>query len=939
MTVHRRRFYWGYWWAVHLRWWWADARLLLRRTVAEFGDDHCPQLAASISYYVLFSVFPLAILVVAVAGLILTDTTIRRDVTDQLFDALPLSEGEGRADLENAIDGVATGFSALGLLSLLGLLWSASGMMGALRFALNQAWDTEYRRPLLRGKLVDLGMVLGVGGLITLSVSSTIFLQVARRVSTDLSGVLGPLGAGATLGFEVVAVLVPLGLSFAIFLVVFKYVPAVQTRFRYVWPGAFVAAIGFEVLKNGFAIYLQNFGNYDAVYGSLGAVIAFLFFVYLSALVLLFGAEMAAEWPRVIHGHYDAQIAAAQARAEGSRRRRLQSGLVGLMRSEQPSPQHIEDASGRAARDARKAEQLQARAHQRGGPPPEVRENGGSSDNAAKAGDQHAEASAIPEQTANALAREGAVALPAQPIFSPTRIDGVIFDLDGVVTDTTPTHAAAWAQTFDAFLQRRAQTRGEPFVPFDRAADYLRYLDGRLRLDGVRAFLAARDIALPEGDPDDPPDRESVWGLGNHKNADFLARLQQHPPRPFPATVALLAHLRAHRFRLALISSSRTAHAIIQAVGLADRFETIVDGSESAALGLPGKPDPAIFVEAAARLGSPPGRVVVAEDAQAGVAAARRGRFGLVIGIDRAGQAAALREQGADVVVADLAELTDPALTAALEAAGEQPISSLPSALAGDAEWRRRLAGRRPALFLDYDGTLTPIVARPEGALLPPQTRESLAALAGRLPIAILSGRDVEVVRDFVGLDRLYYAGSHGFEIIGPNGWRYRHPDADEFLPALDRAERALRSALSAITGAQMERKRFTLAIHYRNVADSAVPLVEAAVRATREGEPRLRLTDGKKVFELRPALDWDKGRALHFLRETLGLDRADSVPLYIGDDETDEDAFRAVRGFGLAFVVAGEVERYSAAQAVFTDTEEVRAFLASLATEVTESR
>ena len=249
---------WRHWWAVHLRWWWSDARLLVRRTLSEYSEDHCPQLAASISYYVLFSVFPLAILAVSVAGLVLTDDSVRASVVDDLFDILPLSDDEGREDLESAVDSVATGLSAIGLISIFGLLWSASGMMGALRYALNEAWDINYRRPFLRGKFIDLLMVMGVGILITLSVGTTVFMQVARRVSDDLSDSLGGLGGGANAGVELLAVLVPLAFSFATFLFVFKFIPDVRTRFRFVWPGALLAADlvrgGQERLRDVFAL-------------------------------------------------------------------------------------------------------------------------------------------------------------------------------------------------------------------------------------------------------------------------------------------------------------------------------------------------------------------------------------------------------------------------------------------------------------------------------------------------------------------------------------------------------------------------------------------------------------------------------------------------------------------------------------------------------------
>ena len=361
--------HWRHWTVVHARWWSADAVLLLRRTGAEFSEDRCPQLAASISYFVLFSIFPLVIVVVSISGLVLTDDQLRQDVIDELFNILPLSEEEGRGDLENAIDSVATGFSAIGLVSIMGLFWSASGMMGAIRHGLNEAWDTTSRRPFLRAKFLDILLVLATGVLIGLSIGSTIFLQVARRVSSDLSDLLGPLGEGTSFGFEAGALFVPMLLSFLTFMFLFKVVPDVNIRFRHIWPGALLAAVLFEVVKNGFAIYLRYFGDYDAIYGSLGAVVAFLFFVYVSANVLLLGAEMAAEWPRVIHGHYDAKLAEAPATPSKPLYRKIQQLLVGLIRRETEIPEHIPDPSAQAARTQRRSDEIAGRRSLQAPPP------------------------------------------------------------------------------------------------------------------------------------------------------------------------------------------------------------------------------------------------------------------------------------------------------------------------------------------------------------------------------------------------------------------------------------------------------------------------------------------------------------------------------------------------------------------------------------------
>ena len=353
---------WLHWWAVHLRWYLGDARLLLGRTGQAFAADRCTQLAAAIAYYVLVSIFPLAILLVSISGLLLTDDRLRADVVDEIFLALPLSEDEGRDNLESAVEGIATGFSLIGLVAILGLVWSATAMMGSIRHALNQVWGVPHRYPFLKAKLLDLTLVFSVGLLISASVSATVLLQVARNLSDGLSDALGPLGVGAGGAVEVVAILVPLLISFGTFAALYKYVPRVGTHFRHVWPGALLAAVLFELLKNGFAIYLRFFGDYDAIYGSLGAVVIFLFFVYLSGVAMLIGAEMAAEWPRVLHGHYDAELARLGLVPRAPWYRRALAAVAGLVSSAAPTPAHVDDADARARRLRREADAARGRA-------------------------------------------------------------------------------------------------------------------------------------------------------------------------------------------------------------------------------------------------------------------------------------------------------------------------------------------------------------------------------------------------------------------------------------------------------------------------------------------------------------------------------------------------------------------------------------------------
>jgi beta-phosphoglucomutase family hydrolase len=248
------------------------------------------------------------------------------------------------------------------------------------------------------------------------------------------------------------------------------------------------------------------------------------------------------------------------------------------------------------------------------------------------------------------------VTAPSRSAIPLDRLDAVVFDTDGVLTDTASVHAAAWKRLFDEYLAQRATRLGEPFRPFEEA-DYLRHVDGRTRYDGVAGFLASRNISLPWGDPSDPPDRETVCGLGNAKDRFFVAHLRDHGARAFPSSAAFVRRLRAAGLPTAVVSASRNMVAVLEAAGLRDLFDAEVDGVEADRLGLAGKPDPALFLEAARRLGVAPARAAVVEDALAGVEAGRRGGFGLVVGVDRGGQAAALAERGADLVVDDLGAL------------------------------------------------------------------------------------------------------------------------------------------------------------------------------------------------------------------------------------------------------------------------------------------
>ncbi len=257
--------------------------------------------------------------------------------------------------------------------------------------------------------------------------------------------------------------------------------------------------------------------------------------------------------------------------------------------------------------------------------------------------------------------------------------------------------------------------------------------------------------------------------------------------------------------------------------------------------------------------------------------------------------------------------------------------SALPSALKHFQEIGALLAGKRPAVFLDYDGTLTPIVPQPEDALLSANTRKVIEALAARCAVAVISGRGLADLRALVRIEGLTYAGSHGFEIAGPAGMQLQHEVGSGFLPLLDLVQDEVGPLLAVVPGARLERKKLSVAVHYRNVQPGAEAAVKSIVDGVLSRHRELRVSPGKKVWDIQPDIEWNKGKALLWLLDVLGLNSLSTLPLYIGDDLTDEDAFRVLRGRGLTVVVREEPRR-TLAQWALNNTDEVRRFLELLA-------
>ena len=278
--------------------------MITRRSASEFVDDHCTQMAAAISYFVLFSLFPLLILVAGILGIVLRNAELETKFVNtaiEYIDNFPISESELPEVIEKM---TGAGSIALTSLGFIGLIWSGSNMFGVVRRSLNIAYDIDGSRPLVHQKLLDLAMLASLFLFFVASVVATGILRAAREQSETFP-ILGSYAEQLGPGWHLISVLLPMVFSFAAFLLLYWIVPAVHVKPRHVWPGALVAAILFEAAKLGFSLYVENFSNYEVVFGSLSLVVIFLFWVFISANIMLFGAEVASEYPRVMRGDYD----------------------------------------------------------------------------------------------------------------------------------------------------------------------------------------------------------------------------------------------------------------------------------------------------------------------------------------------------------------------------------------------------------------------------------------------------------------------------------------------------------------------------------------------------------------------------------------------------------------------------------------------------------
>jgi trehalose-phosphatase len=387
----------------------------------------------------------------------------------------------------------------------------------------------------------------------------------------------------------------------------------------------------------------------------------------------------------------------------------------------------------------------------------------------------------------------------------------------------------------------------------------------------------------------------------------------------FGATADLARKLKGIGVSAGAYSSSPQCQQALKAAGIDDLFGVCIEGI-AGERGTAEKPNPAVLLEATHRLGIRPQRCVVMDTSSAGVAAGRNGGFGLVIGIDGTEGGDSLAHSGADVLIADLAEVT--------VRTGDKRISELPNALTSYGQLIGITSARESILFLDYDGTLSPIVSDPGAARLVDGAADALKLVAEVCPVVVLSGRDLDDIRSRIDIPGVWYAGSHGFELTEPDGTYHENEEAAVVVPILERAAAELSERLAQIPGVRVEHKRFAVAVHYREVAQKHVGEIVSTTQKLGQ-RAGLRVTGGRMLVELRPDLDWDKGTTLAWIRDR--IDPSGSLlPIYIGDDLTDEDAFEAIEFDGIGIVVGHDEDgdRKTAANFSLQSPDQVREFL-----------
>ncbi|MGB9226364.1 trehalose-phosphatase [Mycobacterium sp.] len=508
-------------------------------------------------------------------------------------------------------------------------------------------------------------------------------------------------------------------------------------------------------------------------------------------------------------------------------------------------------------------------------------------------------------------------------VIDPRYHDAVIFDLNGVLTDAASVQRGAWALLFNDYLVRRPAHEDEDHSAFTDD-DYWQLVDGKPRAEGVADFLASQGIPLPRGVPSDSGE-DTVCGLANRQQQVYGDLLDREVPL-FGAMVALARKLRSIDVTTAAHSSSPGHPQVSEVAGVDGLLDVYIDGTAADGLSIAGNPllvvrlEAAHVLDAARRLGVNPQRTVVVGDTEAGLSVGRDGGFAFVIGVDTTGCADRLFQRGADVVVADLADIA--------VRTGDKRMSEIPNALQSYGQLAGIAIARESVLFLNYEVALSQIVSGPGAVALVDGAAQALGRLAGESPVVVISGRDLADIRGRVGIPGIWYAGGHGFELVGPDGVHREHEAGVAAVPVLAGAAAELRDTLEQIPGVRVVHTRFAVAVHYREVASEHVGGIVATTRRLGKRN-NLRLTHGRMLVELRPDIDWDEGTRLAWIRSHVDESKS-RVPIYIGGDLTDEDVFEAVHlgGVGIAVRHDDDGDRRTAARFVLDSPAQVREVL-----------
>lgn len=499
----------------------------------------------------------------------------------------------------------------------------------------------------------------------------------------------------------------------------------------------------------------------------------------------------------------------------------------------------------------------------------------------------------------------------------------IIIDMSEVLIHTALINKNAWETTFNDLLKNKNNI--QPFID----EDFYSFIEGKPKFERVQNFLNSRNINLPFGSQSDPEENETVCGLEKKKSKLFSQMLKKNELQFYEMALQKIKYWKEKGLKTAIVSSDENFKKALNSSEIRNLFDVKIDGHASRKKGLKEKPEADLYIEATKELGIAPESCVLFDDSVPGLQAGSKGNFGLVIGVNRRENRKLLSENGADLVIDDFDELdlvNDPEVKAWFD----QPTPPFASQY---VEIGKLVYEKTPVLFLDYDGTLTPIVQRPEDAVISEEMRDVLNECASKFNVAAVSGRDMDDLKSRINLDTLIYAGSHGFRISGPGGLYMEHEKSEEILPELDNMEKKLQQVFSnTIEGVQIERKRYAIAIHYRNSKEQDVPFIKEKVFEATENSEIFKVGEGKKILEIKPGIDWHKGKAVLWILEKLGLNDPDKyIPIYIGDDVTDEDAYEALKGRGIGIQVGPGAES-TAAQYKLKNVYQVRIFLKELA-------